>query len=122
MNVLLGLGGTNESTAALEQTVERAKAVGDDLTIAVLEKPESRFSQREMAEIATAHLAEAAFEADVRTLEGDPGSAIVDLAEREGFDQLVISGGRESPMGKIRVGPIAEFILLNATMTVKLIR
>ena len=122
MDVLLGLGGTDESIMALEQTVERAGAVGDELTVAVLEKPESRFSQHEMAEQAAAALEAAGLDADGRILEGDPGSAIVDLAEAAGYAQLVIAGGQESPMGKIRIGPIAEFVLLNASMTVTLVR
>lgn len=122
MNVLLGLGGTDESIRALTQTVERARAVGDDLTIAILDKPEAKRSQAEMRAEAERVLDEVGFAANVVVLEGDPGSTIVEMAEREGYDQLVIAGGTESPMGKIRVGPIAEFVLLNASMTVKLVR
>lgn len=122
MNVLLGLGGTDESLRALGQTVERAAAVGDDLTVAVVDKPESKLSQAEMRSEAERALEEAGLSVDVRTLEGDPGSSLVELAEREGFDQLVIGGGTESPMGKIRLGPVTEFVLLNASTTVKLVR
>ena len=122
MNVLLGLGGTDESMRALTQTVERARAVGDDLTIAILDKPEAKRSQVEMREETERVLAETGFSAEIVVVDGDPGSNLVELAERGEFDQLVIAGGTESPMGKIRVGPIAEFVLLNATMTVKLVR
>lgn len=122
MNVLLGIAGSDESEKALRRTVDRARAVGDDLTVAVVEKPEAERSQEETYRRAVEALEEAGLDADVRKLDGDPGSALVELAEREGADQLVIGGGRLSPMGKIRLGPIAEFVLLNATTTVKLVR
>jgi len=54
-------------------------------------------------------------------LEGIP-SALVNYAEQGEFDQLVIGGGTLSPMGKIQLGPITEFVLLNAPTTVKLVR
>ncbi len=50
------------------------------------------------------------------------GSSLVDYAEQGEYDQLVIGGGTLSPMGKIQLGPITEFVLLNAPTTVKLVR
>ncbi|ADD04882.1 UspA domain protein [Natrialba magadii ATCC 43099] len=122
MNVLVGLGGSDESIKTLQQTIERTQDVGDDLTVAVLEKPESKRSQDEMYEEADSLLSEAGVDADLVRLEGDPGSALVDHAEQGEFDQLVIGGGTLSPMGKIQLGPITEFVLLNAPTTVKLVR
>ncbi len=122
MNVLVGLGGSDESIKTLRRTIDRSDEAGDELTIAVLEKPESKRSQEEMREEATALLEEAGVDADLVTLEGDPGSSLVDYAEQGEFDQVVIGGGTLSPMGKIQLGPIAEFVLLNAPTTVKLVR
>ncbi|WP_255170545.1 universal stress protein [Natrononativus amylolyticus] len=122
MHVLLGLGGSDESMKALRRTIDRTREAGDDLTVAVIEKPEADRAPEEMAHQAEKLLSEAGVDADVKRLEGDPGSALVDLAEHGEFDQLVIGGGTESPMGKIRLGGITEFVLLNATTTVKLIR
>lgn len=123
MNVLLGLGGSDESMKALRRTIERTQEVeDDDLTVAILEKPESKRSQDEMHEQAADLLAEAGIDAEIVRLDGDPGSAIVDYAEQGEFDQLVIGGGTLSPMGKIQLGPITEFVLLNAPTTVKLVR
>ncbi|WP_049921792.1 universal stress protein [Halopiger djelfimassiliensis] len=122
MNVLVGLGGSDESIKTLRQTIERTKSVGDDLTVAVLEKPEAKRSQAEMYDRAAELLSEADVDAEIVTLEGDPGSALVDYAEQGEFDQLVIGGGTLSPMGKIQLGPITEFVLLNAPTTVKLVR
>ncbi|WP_135854952.1 universal stress protein [Halorussus salinus] len=122
MNVLLGIGGSDDSFRALEETVDRAQAAGDDLTVVILENPES---DRETGTIETRvfeTLEEADFAAEVRHLSGDPGSQLVDLAEREGFDQVVLGGGQRSPMGKIKLGHIAEFVLLNSPVSVKLVR
>ena len=122
MKVVLGLGGTEESIRALEETIERGVAVGDVLIVAVLDKVDAPRSQREMADEAARILAAADLDGDVRLVEGEPGPALVDLAEAEDADQIVIGGGVETPMGKIRLGPITEFVLLNAPTTVKLVR
>ncbi|WP_254761993.1 universal stress protein [Natrinema marinum] len=123
MNVLLGLGGSDESVKTLRRTIERTSEVGDDLTIVVVDKPESKRSQDEMYREAVDELEDAGLDdVTVETLEGDPGSALVNYAEQGEYDQLVIGGGTLSPMGKIQLGPITEFVLLNAPTTVKLVR
>ncbi|ELY94521.1 universal stress protein [Natrialba taiwanensis] len=122
MDVLVGLGGSDESIKTLRQTIDRTQAVGDDLTVAILEKPEAKRSQDEMYEQADTLLTEADINAELVRLEGDPGSALVDYTEQGEFDQLVIGGGTLSPMGKIQLGPITEFVLLNSPTTVKLVR
>ena len=122
MKVLLGIGGSDDSVRALEQVVARTAAVGDDLTIAIVENPRSPRSREEIAERAREELDDLGLDAEVRQVEGDPGSELVDIAEREGFDEIALGGGQTSPMGKINVGSIAEFVLLNAHTSVRLIR
>ncbi|WP_096390530.1 universal stress protein [Halopenitus persicus] len=124
MKVLLGIGGSDDSLRALERTVDRAVAAGDDLVVAVLENPDSDRTPEEVAEHVESTLAdlEADVDVEVRLVEGDPGSRLVDIAEREGFDRIVLGGGQTSPMGKITLGSIAEFVLLNAKTTVTLVR
>ncbi|WP_363464363.1 universal stress protein [Halogeometricum borinquense] len=122
MKVLLGVGGSDDSIRAVEQTVARAAAAGDDLTVAVVENPASDRSREEITEIVREILDEESVEAEVRHLEGDPGSQLVDTAESENFDEIVLGGGETSPMGKINIGSIAEFVLLNSHVTVSLVR
>ena len=122
MKVLLGIGGSDDSVRALEQVVARTAAVGDELTIAIVENPRSPRSREEIAERAREELDDLGLDAEVRQVEGDPGSELVDIAEREGFDEIALGGGQTSPMGKINVGSIAEFVLLNAHTSVRLIR
>ncbi|WP_224448407.1 universal stress protein [Haloprofundus salilacus] len=122
MKVLLGIGGSEDSYYALERTVERAVAADDDLTVAIVDNPDSDATPDEIETRVREQLDAAAIDAEIRHVEGDPGSNLVDLAESGGFDQLVLGGGQRSPMGKINIGSIAEFVLLNSHKTVKLVR
>jgi nucleotide-binding universal stress UspA family protein len=122
MRLLLGIGGSDDSIRALERTVDRVAETGDDLTVAVLRNPASDADPATIEERVRAVLDEAGMAASVRHLEGDPGSQLVDLAEREAFDRIVLGGGETSPMGKIKLGSIAEFVLLNSHVSVTLVR
>jgi nucleotide-binding universal stress UspA family protein len=122
MKVLVGIGRADDSLDALEESVRRAVDTGDELTVAVVENPESDRDPGELVEAARSALADAGLPENVRELSGDAGSSLVELAESEGFDQVVLGGGQRSPMGKIRLGHIAEFVLLNARTSVKLVR
>ena len=122
MQVLLGIGGSEDAFRALARTVERVRDTGDALTVAVLENPVVEADLGAVADRVRAELEAADVEADVRELEGAPGPALVTLAETEGYDEIVLGGGQESPMGKIDVGRIAEYVVLNATVTVTLVR
>lgn len=122
MKVLLGIGGSDDSLHALHATVERAQRAGDDLTVAVVENPESDRTTEEVEEQVQTVLDEAGLDAPIRHISGHAGSELVDLAESEGFELIVLGGGQQSPMGKIQIGHIAEFVLLNAQTSVTLIR
>jgi nucleotide-binding universal stress UspA family protein len=122
MKVLLGIGGSDDSIRALEHVVERSAEVGDELTVAIVENPRSERSRDEIEEIAEAVLSEAGLSAPIRHVEGHAGSELVDIADLEAFDEIALGGGQTSPMGKINVGSIAEFVLLNAKTSVRLVR
>jgi nucleotide-binding universal stress UspA family protein len=122
MDVLLGVGGSDDSLRALDWALRRVPAAGDDLTVAVVENPESERDPDEVEAAVCERLADAGVDAPVVHLSGDPGSTLVEHAEAEGFDELVVGGGEESPMGKIRLGNVSEFILLNSHVTVTLVR
>lgn len=122
MKVLLGIGGSEDSLHALEKAVARAKEAGDDLTIAIVENPESDRDPEEIRDRVDETLTETGFEAEVQSLSGHPGSQLLELAEREDFDRIVLGGGETSPLGKVQLGSISEFVLLNAQTSVTLIR
>lgn len=120
--MLLGIGGTEDSLKALERVVARAETTGDDLTIAIVDNPAADWDPPEIEARVREVLADADVDAPVRHVDGEPGSGLVALAEREGFDEIALGGGHTSPMGKIQLGNVAEFVLLNSHVTVKLVR
>lgn len=122
MKTLLGIGGSEDSLYALEEAIDRAKQAGDDLTIAIVENPDASLTEPEIRERVAEALEAAAFEAEIQSLSGHPGSQLLELAERDSFDRIVLGGGETSPLGKVQLGSIAEFVLLNARTTVTLIR
>ncbi|RLM63163.1 universal stress protein [Halorubrum sp. Atlit-8R] len=122
MKVLCGIGGSDDSFRALDRTVERAAVADDDLTIAVVDNEDSSVAPEDVMERAREAVDDAEVAAEVRRVEGDPGSRLVEIAETEGFEEIVLGGGHTSPMGKITIGSIAEFVLLNAKTSVTLVR
>lgn len=120
MNVLVGVGSPNDSQAAIEQAIQRAAMVADELTIAIL-SPETATGES-LDETVAAILDEQDLTASTTNIEEQPGSGLVDLAEAEGFDEIILAGGETSPMGKIRIDNTIEFVLLNAHTTVTLVR
>jgi nucleotide-binding universal stress UspA family protein len=122
MKVLLGVGGSDDGLTALDRTIERTREAGDELTVAVVENPAVDRTTGAIREAVEERLREAGLEAEVVVVEGHPGSRLVELAEREGFDRIVLGGGETSPLGKVSLGSIAEFVVLNATVSVTLVR
>ncbi|WP_254536795.1 universal stress protein [Halomarina litorea] len=122
MRTLVGIGGSEDSLRALEVALARAAAAGDEVTVAVVENPDSPLSVEEVESRVHDHLEAEGLDAEVCVLEGHAGSQLVDLADREGFDRIVLGGGETSPLGKINIGSIGEFVLLNAKTSVTLIR
>ncbi len=122
MRLLLGIGGNEDGFDALAATLERVRETGDELTVAVLDHPGVDTSTPDVEAAVRDRLANAAVTADVLTLSGDPGPALVEMAESEGYDRIVLGGGERSPMGKLSVGPVGEFVVLNSTVSVTLVR
>jgi len=121
MKVLLGTGGSPDGLDALSETVERAREAGDDLTVAVLDTS-SEYDPDEVDRRVRERLADLDYDADVHRISGHPGSQLVELAAGEDFDRIVLGGGQRSPLGKIELGEVAEFVLLNADRSVTLVR
>lgn len=122
MKVLLGISGVDPVAEVVAQAVARAREAGDEVTVAVLDDPNSDAPVTTVEQAVRDALEEAGFDAEVLVRDGHPGSELVELADGSGFDRLVISGGKRSPLGKIQIGDTAEFVLLNTSTTVTLLR
>lgn len=120
MKLLVGIERSDRTSRVLEAAVERAQG-GNSLTVAIVETengPSLEHLEQEVRE----HLSDLSYDAEVRSLSGHAGSQLVDFAEDEDFDRLILDGGQRSPLGKIQIDEVAEFAILNATMTVTLVR
>lgn len=122
MNVLVGVGGSPLSFAALDDAISRAMEAGDDLTVAIYEHERATDDRDGIEQQVRDRLADAGIEADIRHIEGHVASRLVELADGNEFDRLVLAGGERSALGKIRVGDLLEFVLLNSETTVTLVR
>jgi nucleotide-binding universal stress UspA family protein len=122
MKLLLGMSGDEASWQALERTLDRVGETGDDLTVAVVDRPTSDSDPGTVLSEVRSRIEDSGVEAEVRRLEGDPGSELVRLAEQEPFDRLVIGGGEKSPMGKMELDGMEQYVLLNARTTVTIER
>ena len=122
MKILLGIVSETDYAEALERTVDRADIAGDDLTVALVDDLLSADTRSSVEGTIERLLDEADVDVEVRHVEGDPGSRLVEIAETEGFDRIVLGGGQTSPMGKIKISTTAEFVLLNSHTSGTLVR
>lgn len=122
MKVLLGVGGSSLSFHALDETIERATEAGDDLTVAVFANDAVDATRDDVERRVRETVEQTALTVDIVHIEGDPGSDLVEIANRESYDRIVLGSGKRSPLGKIQLGSVAEFVLLNAQTPVTLVR
>ena len=122
MNILLGIGGSPDSRLALEETVNRVALTGDRLTVAILTDAPSETPVSELEDLVSRTMDDHEIDFELVVLEGDPGPTLTAFAEDRHIDRIVIGGGKRSPMGKIALGDITEFVVLNADTTVTLVR
>lgn len=122
MKVLLGHSGSETSWKAFRETMERAAVASDEVTIAIYDDETVENTPEEIEQQVREELEDRENDADLRHLEGHAGGALVELADGEDFDRLVIAGGDRSTLGKIQLGSVAEFVVLNSETPVTLIR
>lgn len=119
MRLIVGVDGSEEAMTALEEVVTRARETGDEVTVAVYSHDDSTAA---VESTVREQLVAFDFDATVTTFGSDPASQLVDVADTESYDRIVLSGGHRSPLGKIQLDSVVEFVLLNAHTTVTLIR
>ncbi|SDJ18706.1 Universal stress protein family protein [Halovenus aranensis] len=119
MRLLVGVNGSERALGGLEEVVDRARQAGDELTVAVYSSDDAVAATEEAVRD---RLETLDVDATVETVTGQPGSRLVELAETDDYDRIVLSGGQTSPLGKIQFDSVIEFVLLNAHTTVTLIR
>jgi nucleotide-binding universal stress UspA family protein len=120
MRIIVGVDGSEHAMHALERTIERARAAGDELTVAAYASDEGAL-ERVVTETRE-FLETVGFDGELERITGEPGSRIVERAESGEYDRIVLPGGSRSPLGKIQIDSTIEFVLLNTNTTVTLVR
>ena len=100
-----------------------------DLVDQIDHQPESGVDADGMARrtAAVQHISQALDEAGVDyevagAIDEEPGSAVVETAERLGVDHLVVGGRKRSPVGKAVFGSTTQSVVLNAPCPVTTVR
>jgi len=120
MRLLVGVDGSDRAMQGLEETAVRSRETGDTLTVAVYATEGQSLDAVENR--ARDSLDELGVDATVERIPEKPGGRLVERAEAGNHDRVVLAGGEKTPLGKIRLDSVAEFVLLNAQTTVTLIR
>lgn len=119
MDVLLGFDGSTLADRAIREAVVLAGESGT-VTVAVYGIDEG--SREDVEATIREEFESADVEVAFRRVDESPGGQLVELAEAEGFDRIILPGGSRSPLGKIQLDGVAEFVLLNAQTSVTLAR
>jgi len=122
MNVLLGHDGSEGSWKAFRQTIERAEVAGDDVSIAIYDDTAVDTTPDEIERQTRSELEDHDVDAEIRHIDGHVAGTLVEIVDGEDFDRLVIAGGNRSTLGKIQLGSVAEFVVLNSETPVTLVR
>lgn len=122
MKKLLAVDGSEHAQHALRETIERVAETGDDLEVAIYAPEDAETSLADVESTVRPIIERVDFDVPVYRLQDHAGSELVELADGKGFDRLLVGVRTTSPLGKIRLNSVAEFVVLNAETTVTLIR
>lgn len=126
MSIVVGYVASPEGRAALRKGAEEAQLRHAKLIVvnsskggAALPAEEVLLYERELEDVKS-RLSAAGIEHEVRQLVrgNEPATDIVEVADTEGADFIVIGLRRRSPVGKLILGSIAQQVLLDATCPV----
>ncbi len=126
MKILVGIDGSNTSRAALEMAIRNANAFQGELLV-VTSKETGTTEENEKIRAAEKALAEVQAEVEKAGLACDThllirgnsaGEDIVEFAETQDVDLIVVGIKRRSRVGKILMGSTAQFVILRANCPV----
>ncbi|MXV62210.1 universal stress protein [Natronorubrum sp. JWXQ-INN-674] len=75
----------------------------------------------ETVSLAADELTAAGVDTTVHSATGNPAAAIVDIAEQFDVDELVVGARRQSPVGKVLFGSVAQSVILDTDRPVKVV-
>lgn len=124
MDVLLGLAAAAPDEATIEWAQARSQTpkTADELELTLAVYGGDPSARETTATQVRDRLERTGATVTVRLIESDPGAELVELAGAQDCDCIVLQGGSRSPLGKIQLNEVVEFVVLNAYTTVTLVR
>jgi len=116
-----GEASVEDALAPLHWSLERRAGGGVELTVVLVghtDGPEAGSAEATARKL----LRGAGRPEEVTRLPGSPDREVLRFLGRETFDEVVVSGGARTPAGKIRPSRLAERLLVNAPVTITLVR
>ena len=122
--VLLATDASPASHAAEEQAIELASRLGVRLLVlSVVTGAPSARSTRDVAIEGVVQRARAVgAEATGITWAGDAGESIVEVAEAEGADLIVVGTHERGAVGRLFLGSVSDYVVRHATCPVMVVR
>ncbi|MFZ0613124.1 MAG: universal stress protein [Desulfobacterales bacterium] len=127
MKLLVGYDGSNAALAAIELAIRHAKAFRAEKVYLVRSMEGGQHVTRKEFEIAEHELgrvnrafADESIPSETRLLVRGcrPGEDLVQFADDNGVDEILIGVRRRSKVGKLVFGSTAQYVILNATCPV----
>jgi len=121
--IVVGWSPDDFGEAALSRAVEEARLRSGRVVVVNATRGDAlvddRYADEEQLARLTADLADTGLEVDVRrSMGGDVGDQVLDVAADVSADLVVIGLRRRSPVGKLLMGSVAQRILLGADCAV----
>jgi nucleotide-binding universal stress UspA family protein len=116
MHVVCGVRGTAASQAGLQRVLAGWLTGSDTATVLLLDADDQTEAAAADAAAASAATVE------VTPLSPRTGAALITAATEAEAEQIILAGGRRSPLGKIQLDRLTQYVVLNAPMTVTLVR
>lgn len=134
--ILLATDLSPASEGATTQAIEMARALGANLLIVSVIDPAvrgatggrvERMDQRRAAREAAAQALvvrgrQAGVPVSFLVWEGEPGPAIVEAAQSEGADLIVVGSHGRGRVGRFLIGSVSDHVIRNATAPVLIVR
>ena len=123
MNILVGYDGSNETKDALKFAKNHAKAFGAKIRVvkSVTRHHPLHFSLIQVAEENLEREIRNQFNGDITNYEthllvssSSTGQNLVQIAEQEKIDEIIIGVRRRSKVGKLLLGSTAQYVILHA--------
>lgn len=130
--ILLAYDGEEPAERALEQAADLAQAFDAELAVVSVTPwrgvpfPDDSWNDAESharaLKKASERLTQRGISARLYSPSGDPGPSVEDLAEREGFDTIVVGSRSLGPIGRFMQTSVSEHVATSAKATVVVAR